>query len=242
MEKKRTRWLIAIVITLAVRALDLVARYAPTLSSYLAEAWRTAFASDVDALRDADAAMHVAVLERKAATASLYAVAARAWRLLTGVRQAVRYPRPIDVARSRAFGVGTKGGARNVRALLAALDAAIEGATADPDGSAQLGVTSEIVAELRDVRAELIAADTKQERLTVAAREARVRRDDLHVRVENGLGKIIAVGRMVFVDNPAVAAVFAGLAPGARGRRATPAPQTEAGATGPAATEPLAAE
>jgi hypothetical protein len=173
-----------------------------------------ALTADADELRKAISATLSTRAEQRSATARQRRTARRACRKVSAFRRAMRWARPNDRALHRRIGVGVRLDVGKVGSVAAALQTALDAAAQLPEAVEEAGVTPEDLEALRLTLDALLSADASQEASKVGAKQATAQRDEVQLRVEAAVGKVLAAAALVFHDRPAIAAAFAAVVPG----------------------------
>jgi hypothetical protein len=191
-----------------------------------------ALAADADEMRNAISATSSARADRKSATTEQRQAARKGVRQVRAFRRAVRLAPPADRAVLRRFGVGERVNERKVGSVAAALQVVLDAAGEEPEAVSNAGIVKEDLDALRATLAALLFADTSQEAKKVGAKGARAQRDTVQLRLEAGIGKVLATAAVVFRDQPTIAAEFEAVVPG-RGNGRVVEPPPAAAATPP---------
>jgi len=206
------KWQQEVAIRVAVEVVELVRQH-PELQPRLGGAIDR-LAVDAEALRNAVSAMSSKRAERKSATARQYSAAERGARQVRAFRRAMRLARPRDSALHRRFGVGERLDVGKVASVAAALQTALDAAPQDPEALAEAGVLPKDLEALRASLDALLGADSWQEATKVGSKHATAERNRVQLRVEAGIGRLLAAAVVVFHDRPAIAAAFEAVVPG----------------------------
>jgi hypothetical protein len=191
-----------------------------------------ALVANADEMRDAISATQSARADRKSATTEQLQAARKGAQQVRAFRRAVRLA-GLDRAVLRRFGVGDRVDGRKVGSVAAALQVVLDAAAEQPEAVSKAGIVKEDLEGLRATLVALLSADTSQETKKVGAKGARARRDAVQLRLEAGIGMVLATAAVVFRDQPAIAAEFEAVVPGRGNARASqpPAPAEPAAAT-----------
>jgi hypothetical protein len=173
-----------------------------------------ALAADADEMRGAISATSSARADKKSATTEQRQMAHRGALQVRAFRRAVRLAPPADRAVLRRFGVGERVNERKVGSVAAALQVVLDAAAEEPEAVSGAGIVKEDLDALRETLVALLQADTSQETKKVGAKGATAERDAVQLRLEAGIGKVLATAAVVFRDQPAVAAEFEAVVPG----------------------------
>ena len=203
-------------------ALALATSKKATLEARLPAGLLDGLAADLDAFEGKQSAATLATEALREATRTQDAAARAAVDFMGHVRAAIVRAAPPAAVRA-AFGLSLRPLPAKVSSVIAALDAAVDGATRYPDVAREAGVLTSDVDRLKALRSALASADAKQEATKLTKKLPVVDRKQVQGRIEKATDTIINAGAMAFADAPDQARLFRDLVPSRGLKKATPA-------------------
>lgn len=203
-------------------ALALATGKKATLEARLPAGLLDGLAADLDAFDGKQSAATLATEALREATRTQDAAARAAVDFMGHLRAAVVRAQPPAAVRA-AFGLSLRPNVNKVSSVVAALDAAVDGATRYPDVTREAGVLSSDVDRLKALRTALASADAKQESTKLTKKLPVVDRRQVQARIEKATDTIINAGAMAFADKPDEAQLFRSLVPSRGLKKVTPA-------------------
>lgn len=219
----KTRWTLSEAVAVGNALVAAAASNATRLTArgYGAAA-RAALSDAVAAATGAAAGQPVRTGTQKSATAALGDTLARVQASVSAVHAAIRRRWGSRADIQRAFGVGN-GHAATLGAGLSAIDAALAGQSAYAAEAAAAFVTAGDLANLRTLRAALLAADTAQEGAKGARKTGTAAKDALLRALVAEIDKLLAAAHLEFAHEPEILAQFLGPLPTRGRKKAAPA-------------------
>ena len=164
------------------------------------------FLDSCDALmRGAEAAaagQPVRLGSQKGATVALETLLERAATRTAAVRGAIMRKHPNHRELHEVYGVGLRSATAGVKHALAAIDAALKGATDFPVETAAAKILERDLVGLRELRVSILEADRVQEGAKSGKKGGTVVRDDLLRQATANIDDILNAAEMEFADEP----------------------------------------
>jgi hypothetical protein len=167
-------------------------------------------------LRGAEAAaagQPVRLGSQRGATVAVEILLERAATRTAAVRGAILRKHPGHAEMHEVYGVGLRSATAGVKHALAAIDAALKGATDFPTETAAAKILERDLVGLRELRVSILEADRAQEGAKAGKKGGTVVRDDLLRQATANIDDILNAADMEFAEEPDILKKFTDLIP-----------------------------